>query len=487
MRTEKDHLGACSLPEKALYGIHSFRARENFPAVSPFYLPWYQALGITKLACYQTCKRFYAALSTRYADKKLPLRLMEEKQLDALMAAAIDVSEGKHFDHFIVPAISGGAGTSINMNINEIIANVGLGLLGKQPGSYHSLDPLEHANIFQSTNDVVPTALRVALARMLEELEGSVNQLRIELEALERTNSNHVKTGYTQMQAAVPTSFGKLFANYNEALSRDWWRISRCFERIKVVNLGGNAIGTGITVPRFFLMEVVKELRQLTGHPFSRSDNLTDTTSNLDVFVEVHATLKAHAVNLEKMAADLRMISSDLAGTKELEIPVKQTGSSAMPGKNNPVIAEYVISIAHKVYSNDMLISNLAGQGCLDLNPYIPLLGHTLLDSLQLLISADNTLKDNLIKGILVRDEAARKRLYASPAITTALIPWLGYHETEKIARHMTRNQMDIFQANRALAIISEERLKEIVQPHNLLKAGFTIDDLLKHWEKESR
>lgn len=487
MRTEKDHLGACSLPEDALYGIHSIRARENFPGLSPFYLSWYKALGTTKLACYQTCKRFYMALGKKYGHKKLPLKLMNDKQLEALMIAAAQVSKGEHFDHFIVPALSGGAGTSINMNINEIITNVALMHLGKAPGQYSALDPVDHANVFQSTNDVVPTALKVATGRLLDNLEEMINQLRSQLEKLERTNSNYVKTGYTQMQAAVPTSFGKLFANYNEALARDWWRVSRCFERIKAVNLGGSAIGTGITVPRFFLMEVVKALRQLTGHPFARSDNLTDTTSNLDVFVEVHATLKAHAVNLEKMAADLRIISADMAGTKELEIPVKQTGSSIMPGKNNPVIPEYVISIAHKVYANDMLISNLAGQGCLDLNPYIPLLGHSLLDSLQLLISANKTLKDNLIKGITVHQEAARKKLFHSPAITTALIPLLGYQKTETLAHHMSRHKVDIFQANRELDVVNEALLKEIVQPHNLLKAGYTIDDLLKFLEKKEK
>ncbi|MFO8055337.1 MAG: lyase family protein [Bacteroidales bacterium] len=477
-RTESDLIGEVSLPEGALYGIHSLRACRNFPKQSRFSQAWYRGIGQTKLACYQTYKKFLLAIEQKYPGKEIPLKFMDEKLINALIDSAIEVAEGRHFDHFIVPAVSGGAGTSLNMNINEIIANLSLLKLGHQPGDYSRVDPVEHANIYQSTNDVIPTALKVTLTGLLERLEEGINDLRESIEQVEQTHRNAVKIGYTEMQAAVPTSFGKVFSNYSEALSRDWWRISRCFERLKVVNLGGSALGTGIAVPQYFLMEAVNELRKLTGRPFTRGENMTDTTSNMDVMVEVHAIMKAHAVNLEKMSSDLRLMSSDLNGKKDIELPPVQTGSSVMPGKVNPVIPEYVISIAHKVYANDMLISNLAGQGCLDLNAYIPAIGEAMIESLELLNAANKTIKTNMISGIKVNTKNAMEKLYASPAVTTALLPFTGYHKAAQLAKHMKQHTVDIFKANQALHIIEPLRLEKIMKPENLIKAGFTIGEL---------
>lgn len=479
MRTETDFLGTVELPADALYGIHSARARENFPDKNRFHKSWYRAVGLTKLACYQTYKKFLQALDKKYPGKEIPLRLIPEDKTDILINTAMEVAEGKYFDHFIVPAISGGAGTSINMNVNEIIANAGLGKMNKKPGEYRHLDPIEDANIYQSTNDVIPTSLKVAVTHLLTQLEDSINALRDQVEGLEGKHRNDVKSGYTQMQEAVPTSFGKVFSNYSEALSRDWWRVSRAFERIKVVNLGGSALGTGITVPQYFLMEVVNELRKLTGQPFTRSENMTDATSNMDVFVEIHAILKAHAVNLEKMSADLRLLGSDLHSPKEVELPARQAGSSIMPGKVNPVIPEFSISAAHKIYTNDQLISNLAGQGQLDLNAYIPTLGHALLESLELLIASNQTLRENLIKNIGVNTETAREKLYSSPPVTTALIPFIGYHKAGELAKYMKEQKLDIFEANKALHLLNQEKLKEIIKPENLVKNGFTIGEIL--------
>ncbi|MFW6019637.1 MAG: lyase family protein, partial [Bacteroidales bacterium] len=451
MRTEKDFLGEKKVSKDALYGIYSLRAQENFPDKTRFQPAWYKAIGLTKLACYQTYKKFLDAIDTKYPDQDMPVNLLSRATVHAMTDAASEVAEGKYFDHFIVPAISGGAGTSINMNINEIIANTSLLKTGHNPGDYQYIDPIEHANIYQSTNDVVPTALKVAVTRLLEDLEQEINHLRESVELLETTNRNAVKLGYTQMQEAVPTSFGKMFSNYSEALSRDWWRVSRSFERIKVVNLGGSAIGTGITVPQYFIMEVVHELRKLTGQPFTRSENMTDATSNLDVMVEVHAILKAHAVNLEKMASDLRLLSCDLRSNKEVELPPRQAGSSIMPGKINPVIPEFVISSAHKIYANDQLITNLSGQGCLDLNAYLPTIGNAIIESLELLIAADRSITQNMLSGIKINAQKAKEELYKSPAVTTVLLPYTGYHDAGKLARYMKENKTDIFSANEQL------------------------------------
>jgi aspartate ammonia-lyase len=280
------------------------------------------------------------------------------------------------------------------------------------------------------------------------------------------------------MQEAVPSSFGLLFSTYNEALSRDWWRVSKCAERIKQVNLGGGAIGTGLSIPRYFIMEVVSELRNLTSLSVSHSENLSDATSNLDKWVEIHATLKAHAVNLEKMVSDLRLLSSDLAGIKTISIPERQVGSSIMPGKINPVIPEFVISAAHKIYANDVLVSSLSGQGSLELNAYLPVIGFTVIESINMLISCNTTLNTNLLTGLTINESAGYNTLIFSPSLTTALTPHIGYHKAAEIASLMKKNEIDIFEANNTLKIIDDSKLKKILQPGNLLKLGFSLDDL---------
>jgi aspartate ammonia-lyase len=476
-RIEKDSIGQRQIPSDALYGIHSVRARENFPGNTMFPIEWYKAVGTTKLACYNTYRKFRRAAESRSA-KELPFKIIDDNILNALCTSATEVSEANFFDQFIIPAVQGGAGTSINMNINEIIANSALLLTGHKCGEYNYIDPLEHANIYQSTNDVIPTALTVAVMRLLHDLEELINNLRQKVEGLEKKNRDKLRPGYTQMQAAVPSSFGLLFSTYNEALSRDWWRVSKCSERIKQVNLGGGAIGTGLSLPRFFIMEVVPELRNLTGLPLAHSENLSDATCNMDKWVEIHATLKAHAVSLEKMSSDFRLLSSDLVGDKTISIPDRQVGSSIMPGKINPVIPEFVISAAHKIYSNDVLISSLCGQGTLELNAYIPVIGCAVIESINLLISCDSTLLNNLFSGLLIHEAAGYEAVIKSPSVTTALSPHIGYHKAAELAELMKERKIDIFEANSILKIIDELKLKSILEPGNLLKLGFSLDDL---------
>lgn len=477
-RTEKDSLGEKQVPADALYGIHAARAKENFPDTSRFPFEWYKAVGTVKLACYNTYRKFINAATEKYGTISSRIRVIDGTFLDALTEAATEVSGGMHFESFIVPSVQGGAGTSINMNINEIITNTALIKTGHMCGEYDLIDPVEEANIYQSTNDIIPTSLTVAVMRLLQSLETEINMLRKKVEELEKENRDKLRPGYTQMQEAVPSSFGILFSSYNEALSRDWWRISKCSERIRQVNLGGGATGTGISIPRFFIMEVVPELRMLTGMQLSHSENLPDATSNLDKWVEIHATLKAHAVNLEKIASDLRLLASDIAILKTVRIPEKQVGSSIMPGKINPVISEYVISASHKVYANDVLISSLSGQGTLELNAYLPVIGSSVIDTINLLISSDRTLLDNLFTGIEINESAGYKALISSPAVTTALSPYIGYHMASEIARLMKEKKIDIFEANNEINFMDDLKLKSIIQPGNLLKLGFTLDEI---------
>jgi aspartate ammonia-lyase len=260
-------------------------------------------------------------------------------------------------------------------------------------------------------------------------------------------------------------------------LSRDWWRISKCLERIKVVNLGGSAIGTSVTVPVFFVSEVVSVLQDITGLPVTRGENLSDATSNLDPFVEVHGILKAHAVNLEKISGDVRSLSSDLHGD-DVEIPQLQAGSSIMPGKVNPVIPEFVISSAHRIYSNDMLITGLSAQGCLELNAYIPVTGIALIESLTLLKACNTSLTDNLFSGLKVHAGASEKRVMKSPVIATVLLPYVGYNKASELAEYMKKHNTDIIRANEKLNILPESKLKEALQPEKIVQGGYRLKDM---------
>ncbi|MCX6286155.1 MAG: lyase family protein [Bacteroidetes bacterium] len=477
MRKEQDFLGEMEMPSEVLYGIHSCRARENFPDRTAFHREWYEAIGIVKKACYLTCREYFRAAALKYPEKSI--RTIDDVLLNALILSASEVAEGLYFHHWIVPAVSGGAGTSINMNANEIIANASLLKLGRKPGDYAVIDPLEHANVYQSTNDVIPTSLKVCIIKLLVALEASINETRDATERLESGSRNSLKIAFTQMQEAVPSSFGKLFSTYSEALSRDWWRVSKCSERLKLVNLGGGAVGTGLSVPRFFIMEVVSTLQKLTGLPVARSENMADATSNLDSFVEVHAILKAHAVNLEKIASDIRLMASDINKPMPLlSIPARQTGSTIMPGKVNPVIPEFVISAAHQVYANDQLVSGLCSQGCLELNAYIPLIGHSIISSLKLLISANRSMRQNLLQGLVINSEISHEQLMHSPSITTALLPFIGYNKASDLARLMKAEHLSVFEANDRLKLVDPGQLAETLKAENLLKMGYTIESL---------
>ncbi len=477
MRIEKDFIGEVQIPEDALYGIHSYRASQNFPDKTPFHKEWFMAVADVKQACYLTYKKFKEATLRKYGSAHHQ-PFFEDSIIDALITASMELAGGKHFESFIVPAIQGGAGTSINLNVNEIMANRALQLCGKEPGHYSLIDPIEQANIFQSTNDVIPTALKVAVMRLLDVLDKDIDKTLRQLEQLEQKTRNQLRLAYTQMQAAVPSSYDKLFSAYNNALSRDWWRVSKCNERIKEVNLGGGAIGTGISIPSFFIVEVVNQLQHITGLPITRSENLSDATSNLDTFVEVHATLKAHAVNLEKMSADLRLLSSDLFHQRELQLPQKQVGSSIMPGKVNPVIPEFVISAVHKIYANDLLISNLCGQGCLELNAYLPTIGHAMLESLKLLIACNQTLHNHMLNGIELNKLDDEQTVLNNPSITTGLSPYIGYHKATELSRFMKKESCSIIEANNQLLLIAPEKLAELLKPEFLLKLGYRIDEM---------
>jgi len=478
MRVEEDFLGQKEIEEEYLFGIHSLRARENFDNSTLFPVEWYRAIGQVKLAYYKTYRKFRDTAKEKGLPPPGGHNWLTDKIIDALENAAVEVSEGKHFSHFIVPALQGGAGTSINMNVNEIIANVALLKTGHKPGNYHYIDPLDHANIYQSTNDVIPTALHIALIQSTDRLETAINATRSAMESLEQTYRNEIRQAYTQMQKAVPSTYGNLFAGYNDALSRDWWRTTRIKERLKEVNIGGGAAGTGMGIPRFFILQVPKELRKITGLPLAQSENMTDATMNHDTLVESHAILKALAVNLEKISADVRLLAADLFVHPSVKIPQRQMGSSMMPGKVNPVIPEFLISISHKVYANDQMISALAASGCLDLNAYLPSIGLAFIESFNLLCSGCKSMAENLLKGMTVSTKNEQDDLFKNPSITTALVPYIGHEKAALLARNMKESNTTVFESNAKLAILPEEKIQRILQPSALTAKGFSLKDI---------
>jgi aspartate ammonia-lyase len=423
-RIEKDSLGERSLAAQALYGIHTVRAMENFPlAGRPVHPALARAFGDVKLACAQT----NSALGAWSGD---------DAKRAAIERACRELSEGLLDAQIVVDALQGGAGTSTNMNVNEVLANRALEILGAPKGNYEKISPLDDINLHQSTNDTYPTALRLAAIRLLHTLEQNVVALQESFQRAEKKFAPVVKVGRTQYQDAVLTTLGREMSAYAEAINRDRWRIYKCEERLRVVNLGGTAIGTGLAAPREFIFQVVEQLRALTSIGFARAENLVEATQNTDVFVEVSGILKAHAVSLIKISTDLRLLSSGPdAGLGEIRLPARQAGSSIMPGKVNPVIPEAATQAAMLAMGNDSVIAAASAAGSLELNAFLPLIAHCLLENLEILARADDLLCRYCVDGIEADEARCRAHVENSTAAATALVPVLGYERAGEAAR----------------------------------------------------
>ncbi|MGB8203923.1 MAG: aspartate ammonia-lyase, partial [Candidatus Baltobacteraceae bacterium] len=423
MRTETDQLGARTLPDDSLYGIHTLRALENFPLSGrPVHPGLIRAYGLVKLAAIATIRELGGWSAT-------------PERADALERACTELAEGSLDRHIVVDALAGGAGTSLNMNVNEVLANRALVLLGCAPGDYAKISPLDDVNRRQSTNDTYPTALKLAAIRGIGRLEERLVRLQESFQSQERHLAAVVKVGRTEFQDAVLTTLGREMGAYAEALNRDRWRIYKCVERLRVVNLGGTAIGTGLAAPRAYIFRVVDRLRELSGIGFARAENLVEATQNADVFVEVSGMLKACAVSLVKICGDLRLLSSGpAAGLGEIRLPARQAGSSIMPGKVNPVIPEAVTQAALMVSAYDQAIASAASLGSLELNAFLPLIADALLTSVDLLAGACDILARLCVDGIEADAGRCRQSVETSTATATALVPALGYSAAARLA-----------------------------------------------------
>jgi len=462
-RTEHDMLGELPVPADALYGIHTARAIANFPlARRPCHPELIHAYGMVKLACAVTNRALGA-----WAD--------DAPKAEAIAAACRELAGGLLDAHVVVDALAGGAGTSLNMNVNEVLANRALQLLGDTLGNYARVSPLDDLNLHQSTNDTYPTALRLAATGLLHRLEGTVVALMEAFQAKEQEFAHVVKVGRTEMQDAVLTTLGREMGAYAEALSRDRWRIYKCEERLRVVNLGGTAIGTGLGAPRQYIFQVVETLRELTGFSFARAENLVEATQNADVFAEVSGILKAHSVTLLKVCGDLRLLGSGPeAGLGELSLPARQAGSSIMPGKVNPVIPEAVSQAAMLCLGYDGVIAHAASMGSLELNAFLPLIAHCLLDSLDLLAGANSILAAHCVAGLTADEAHCRAHVEASTAVVTALLPALGYETASQVAAYAAGHALTIRAAVKELGLLTDVQFDALITPEAVMRLGST-------------
>ncbi len=458
LRCETDALGSRQLPAGCLYGIHTMRAIENFDlAGHPVHAELILAFGAVKLACARTNRQLGVWPDDTEGRAKAA----------ALEQACGEMSTGLLSQQVVVDSLQGGAGTSTNMNINEVLANRALEILGRPHGEYAVISPLEDVNRHQSTNDTFPTALRLAAISMLRGLEQSVLRLHEAFQLKAKALAHVVKVGRTQLQDAVLTTLGREMGAYAEAFKRDHGRISKCEERLHHVNLGGTAIGTGLGAPRQFTLRVVEELRDLTAINFVQHEDLVEGTQNTDVFVEVSGILKALAVSLLKISTDLRLLASGPeAGLAEIKLPARQAGSTIMPGKVNPVIPEAVAQAAMLVMSNDAAITLAAASGTLELNPFLPLIAHTLFQNLDLLRRACDCFREKCIAELEADEGQCRRWVAASTTATvTALTPAIGYAHALDIIRAAREKGISIRAAALASSYVTPEQFDQLTTP----------------------
>ena len=469
-RNESDLIGTREIPVDALWGIHSLRAKENFSVTGRKPDPQLiHSYGVVKTACLTAARRCGAWQS-------------RPESADALLQAAGEVSGGILDDSIIVDALCGGAGTSLNMNVNEVITNRALQILGHTPGEYSILSPLDDANRFQSTNDTFPTALRHAAIALLRSLEQQCVTLQETFIAKEQEFADIVKIGRTEYQDAVLTTLGREMSAFAEAFGRDRWRIYKCEERLRTVSLGGTAIGTGIAAPKQYIFPVVDILCELSGFGFARAENLVEATQNTDAFVEVSGILCALAATLIKCANDLRFLSSGPhAGIGEITLPPMQSGSSIMPGKVNPVIPEAVIQNSLLVLGLHGTLTQAASSGHLELNPFIPLIADCLLQQIRLLSSAVEMLSSRCIAGITANRDICRQQVENSHAVATALLPLLGYEKMSDVIVSASKENKTVRQYVIEHDLCTSEAFEMYTSPEAVCRLGTPVNESNKN------
>jgi len=467
-RIETDFLGEKKIPSQAYYGIHTQRAAENF--------------AVSRQKVHPQLIRAMAVVKQAAAESNMSMGLLDTRIGSAICQAAAEIAEGKFDQEFIVDAFQGGAGTSTNMNMNEVIANRAIEILGGHKGDYHLVHPLDHVNMSQSTNDVYPTALRMAAIVLLLPLSEACAALQGALQAKEAEFSGVLKLGRTEMQDAVPVTLGQEFSAWAEAISRDRWRLYKVEERLRKVNLGGTAVGTGINAPRKYTYTVIERLRSLSGLGLARDENSIDGTQNADVFVEVTGMLKACAVTMVKISGDLRLLSSGPFG--EMCLPQLQAGSSIMPGKVNPVLPEMVTQVAYQVMANDLAVTLAVQSGQLELNAFYPLIAANLLPAMESMAKTLRLFAEKCIVGIQARPEKCLQHLKNSTALTTVLAPLIGYEEAARLAKKALDSGRPVMEILLEEKVFTQEDIGQLLQAQQLTRAGVLGQDI--KWQRKN-
>ena len=459
MRIEKDLLGELEIDDNLYYGISTVRAKINFPITGiPIHLELVRAMILIKKA---------AAL-TNAANGDLD----KEKAL-AITSACDEIISGRLMDNFITDSLQGGAGTSANMNVNEVIANRAIEIMGGEKGDYSLIHPIDDVNMSQSTNDVFPTAVRIAAINLLKSVTEHFASLQTALQEKEEEFSDILKVGRTELQDAVPVTLGQEFAAWAQAISRDRWRLYKAEERLRQVNIGGTAVGTGINASKKYIFNMIENLRQLSGIGLARAEYMMDPTQNCDVFVEVSGLLKTAAVNLAKMSGDIRLLSSGpKAGLSEIRLPALQAGSSIMPGKVNPVMPEMINQVAYQIMADDLAVTLAAQAGQLELNAFLPLIAKNLLEMLDLFNNALPVFIEKCIKGIQADQARCAYLLEHSYILITALNDYIGYDKSSEILKKCLEEGKSVKEILLRDRIIEPEVLERILKPENMTTLG---------------
>jgi aspartate ammonia-lyase len=459
VRQEHDLLGDREVPADVYYGVHTLRAVENFPIT-----------GIA-ISVYPDLIKALAAIKQAAALANMHLGLLDETRGQAIVAACEEIRAGRLHDQFVVDVIQGGAGTSTNMNANEVVANLALERLGHAKGDYGRLHPNEHVNMSQSTNDVYPTALKVALYHGVHHLIAAMDVLRLAFARKAEEFKDVLKMGRTQLQDAVPMTLGQEFGTYAVMVGEDQERLREAALLIHEINMGATAIGTGITAHPDYARLVCQHLNAITGLPLVTALDLVEATQDCGAFVQLSGVLKRVAVKISKICNDLRLLSSGpRAGFNEINLPAVQAGSSIMPGKVNPVIPEVVNQVAFEVIGNDLTVSFAAEGGQLQLNAFEPIIAHSLFKSISHLREAFLTLEKRCVAGITANQEQLRDQVTNSIGLVTALNPYIGYAAATSIAVEAHATGRGVAELVRERGLLSEAKLSEILRPDVLTR-----------------
>ncbi len=458
-RIEKDYLGELKVPSEAYWGVQTQRAIENFQISGIHARPEFvRATVIVKRSA---------------AEAHMAVGDLDPKIGNAIVHAADEILAGKLLNQFVIDVYQAGAGTSHNMNTNEVLANRAIELLGGKKGDYKLVHPNDHVNMAQSTNDVIPTSMRVATYTMVQSLLPELGDLQQVLQRKAKEYDHVVKPGRTHLMDAAPIRFGQVLAAYGQVIRKDILRIKNVADRLLELNIGATAVGTGLNADPRYITETVSHISKIIGYPFQPAANLVEMTQSMADFVDVSGALRVLAVDLIKIANDLRLMGSGpYTGLNEIKLPAVQPGSSIMPGKVNPVIAECLDMICFEVIGNDTTVMMAGQAGQLELNVMMPIIAYNIVESLIVLRNGVKMFRERLLEGLEVNEQRVKMLLEKNPGIALALNPYLGYETTAEIVKQAIREDKTIREVVLERGLMKKEELDRVLDPFSLTEVG---------------